>query len=262
MTFRFLPNHENSGYFSDKGILSRAFVKENIFYQLQTAFGAIWYTYGNEALERTLIGKLAMIVFVFLPFTVLRPLFPITRFSTTQKTKARYRSEGMSRFYFTGTELIRYFYLYGKHCMGFGELSLVDSFFGAQQLPCSPGFNYLFFLGVVSPDDMRKWGTPLFLLNTGTVSIAIFLHTLRFKKLMRPRHSFLTYLAMAYASFLAVPPLCMKLYSEPLVMYLVFQGIIINLACRFGLRKLMHVHYIAAMLVLLRYRAQRGNPFV
>lgn len=122
MTFRFLPNHENSGYFSDKGILSRAFVKENIFYQLQTAFGAIWYTYGNDVLEQTVIGKLSMIVFVFLPFTVLRPMFPITRFSTTQKTKARYRSEGMSRFYFTGTELIRYFYLYGKHCMGFGEL--------------------------------------------------------------------------------------------------------------------------------------------
>mmetsp|Transcript_9133 Transcript_9133/g.23224 ORF Transcript_9133/g.23224 Transcript_9133/m.23224 type:complete len:150 (-) Transcript_9133:210-659(-) len=149
----------------------------------------------------------------------------------------------MSSFYFTGTELIRYFYLWGKHCMGFG-------------------FNYLFFLGSVGDDDMRTWGVPLLLLNTGTVSIAIFLHTLRFKKLMKPRHSFLTYLAMAYASFLAVPPLCIKLLSEPLVAYLVVQGIVLNLCVRYGWRNVMHAHYVAAMLVVIYQRAKRGNAFV
>jgi len=244
MTFRFLPNDENSGYFSDKGILSRAFVQENIFYQLQTAFGAIWYTLGNQALEQFLLGKIMIIIFVFLPFTVLRPLFPTTRFSTTHKTKgARYRTSENEKFYFTGTELIRYFYLYGKHVMGFG-------------------FNYLFWLNRVTFDDMKRWGVPLLLLNTGTVSIAVFLHTLRFKKLMKPTHAFLIYLGMAYASFLAVPPLTIKLFQNPLVAYLVIQSIVINLNVRYGWRKLMHAHYFFAMALLLRQRFLEGNNFL
>lgn len=244
MTFRFLPNDENSGYFSDKGILSRAFVKENVFYQLQTAFGAIWYTFGNEALEKTWIGKAMMVIFVFLPFTILRPCFPTTRFSTTHVTKgSKYRTAENSSFYHLGTELIRYFYLYGKHVMGFG-------------------FNYLYFLGYLTKDDMRVWGTPLLLLNAGTVSIAVFLHTLRFKRILKPTYAFTIYLAMAYASFLAIPPLTLKLIRNPLVTFLVLQGILINLNVRYGWRRIMHLHYVVAMAILLRHRAQRGNPFL
>ena len=246
LTFKFLPNDENSGYFSDKGILSRAFVKENVFYQLQTAFGAVWYSLGNERLEKSWLGKLMMIVFVFLPFAVLRPLFPTTRFSTTHKTKAKFRTKENSSFYALGTELIRYFYLYGKHCMGFG-------------------FNYLFFLGCLTREDMKLWGTPLLLLNSGTVSIAVFLHTLRFKKIMKPTYAFSAYLAMAYASFLAVPPLTMKLARNPLVTYLVLQGLVINLNVRYGWhwRKLMHIHYFVAMALVLRHRALvMDNPFL
>mmetsp|Transcript_11560 Transcript_11560/g.38007 ORF Transcript_11560/g.38007 Transcript_11560/m.38007 type:complete len:270 (-) Transcript_11560:250-1059(-) len=244
LTFRFLPNDENSGYFSDKGILSRAFVKENVFYQLQTAFGAIWYTFGNDTLETSTLGKALMVVFVFLPFTLLRPLFPTTRFSTTHVTKgSKYRTEENSSFYHLGTELIRYFYLYGKHVMGFG-------------------FNYLYFLGELSDEDMRQWGTPLLLLNAGTVSIAVFLHTLRFKKILKPTYAFSLYLAMAYASFLAIPPLTLKLVGHPLVLYLVLQGILVNLNVRYGWRKVMHLHYLVAMAVLTRQRAlHKGNPF-
>jgi len=244
VTFRFLPNDENSGYFSDKGILSRAFVKENVFYQLQTAFGAAWYTFGNAALERSWLGKAMMVVFVFLPFTLLRPWFPTTRFSTTHVTKgAKYRTRENASYYALGTELIRYFYLYGKHVMGFG-------------------FNYLYFLGCLTQDDMRRWGTALLLLNAGTVSIAVFLHTLRFKKILKPTHAFSIYLAMAYASFLAIPPLTLKLVRNPLVSYLVLQGILLNLSVRYGFRKSIHLHYLFAMAVLLRHRALAGNPFL
>jgi hypothetical protein len=42
-TFRFLPRNEDNGYFSDKGILSYNFVLENLFYQLCTFFGAVYY---------------------------------------------------------------------------------------------------------------------------------------------------------------------------------------------------------------------------
>jgi len=46
-----------------------------------------------------------------------------------------------------------------------------------------------------------KWVRGLWLLNAGTVSIAVFLHTMRFKKLLPPRVTFSCYLIMAYASF-------------------------------------------------------------
>ena len=34
LTFKFLPAKDDPGYFSDKAIVSRLFVKENLFYQL------------------------------------------------------------------------------------------------------------------------------------------------------------------------------------------------------------------------------------
>ena len=45
-------------------------------------------------------------------------------------------------------------------------------------------------------------------------SIAVFLHTLRFKKIVNPKISFGIYVTMAYMSFLAVPPLLMNLLAR------------------------------------------------
>lgn len=112
-------------------------------------------------------------------------------------------------FYQMSTTLIRYFYIWGKHVMGMG-------------------FNYLFFLNKIPPSDMRSWGWPLFLLNCGTVSIAVFLHTLRFKKLLRPRLSHGIYVTMAYLSFISVPFLCIKLWEEWRVGLVVGGGIFVN----------------------------------
>ena len=61
--------------------------------------------------------------------------------------------------------------LYGKHVMGLG-------------------FNMLFYVGAVEAAEMRAWGWPLFLLNAGTLSITVFLHTLRFRGLLNPRYAF------------------------------------------------------------------------
>ena len=65
--------------------------------------------------------------------------------------------------------------------------------------------NYLRFLGLLSEQDM-KWVRGLWLLNSGTVSVAVFLHTMRFKKLIAPRVTFSCYAAMSYASFLSEFP--------------------------------------------------------
>ena len=65
--------------------------------------------------------------------------------------------------------------------------------------------NYLRFLGLLSEQDM-KWVRGLWLLNSGTVSVAVFLHTMRFKKLIAPRVNFSCYAAMPYASFFSEFP--------------------------------------------------------
>jgi len=44
LTFRFLPKMDDPGYFSDKSILSRNFVQENLFYQLMVLFGCVYYS--------------------------------------------------------------------------------------------------------------------------------------------------------------------------------------------------------------------------
>lgn len=50
--------------------------------------------------------------------------------------------------------------------------------------------------------------------NAGTVSIAVFLHTLRFKKLINPRLGFLIYAAMFAAPFAGLVGLAPVLVRE------------------------------------------------
>lgn len=208
--FWFLPKEKDSGFFSDKGILSKLFVRENIFYQLLTTFGPFYYIMQSE-LEGSIVGGALVVLFVFLPYVLLRPCFPTTRFDYAQSGKkvGKYRSDENKGFYEMSTTLIRYFYIWGKHVMGMG-------------------FNYLFFLGKISPTDMASWGWPLFLLNCGTVSIAVFLHTLRFKKLLSPRLSHGIYVTMAYLSFISVPFLCIKLWEEWEIGLIILGGIFVN----------------------------------
>lgn len=232
-TFRFLPRNEDNGYFSDKGILSYNFVLENLFYQLCTFFGAVYYLH-KDLVESYWIGQAGVLVFMFFPYTLLRPFFPTTRLSYTNSSDKsdRFRSKENKSFYNATSNLIKYFYIWAKHCMGIG-------------------FNYLFWLGVVTPADMRTWGWPLLLLNAGTVSIAVFLHTLRFKKIMSPRLAHMIYVGMAYASFLAVPPLLLSLVKKWEVLFITSVGIGVNMMRN---KPLMHIHYVVAALLVYRMR--------
>lgn len=58
--------------------------------------------------------------------------------------------------------------------------------------------NFLLFLGLIPGENMR-FIQGLHLLNTGTVAIAMFLHTLRFKKILPPYFTFSFYIAQIYA---------------------------------------------------------------
>lgn len=227
LTFTFLPQMEDSGYFSDKSIISRLFITENLFYQIMCLFGCIYYSewgynllrYGNISGQIDTAGvnsttavaawNVVEVCFVFLPYVIFRPLFPTTRFKTAIANEKN-KTEANVRFYRIGTQLIKVFYVWGKHFMGFH-------------------LNYLRFLGLLSEQDM-KWVRGLWLLNSGTVSVAVFLHTMRFKKLIAPRVTFSCYAAMSYASFLSLWWLFPTMFlSRPKIVRFTTLGLVLNL---------------------------------
>lgn len=130
------------------------------------------------SLQSHKIGKGLEIIFVFLPYVAIRPFFPVTRFRDAGTNKNG-RSNKLRYFYEIGTYLVKFFYLWGKYFLGFF-------------------INWLVFLGIPSDDDMVIIH-GLYLLNVGTVSIAVFLHTLRFKKVLPPQLTFTFYLGQIYA---------------------------------------------------------------
>eukprot|EP00542_Grammatophora_oceanica_P013060 CAMPEP_0194029930 /NCGR_PEP_ID=MMETSP0009_2-20130614/3551_1 /TAXON_ID=210454 /ORGANISM="Grammatophora oceanica, Strain CCMP 410" /LENGTH=435 /DNA_ID=CAMNT_0038669753 /DNA_START=100 /DNA_END=1404 /DNA_ORIENTATION=+ len=184
-SFKVLPDLIDAGYYSDKAVLSRTFVHENLYFSLLAYVGTGMYNdIIRENLYQTVLGKIIMYTFVFFPYILVRPWFPTTQFSKAGSgTKSR--SHTNERFYEIGTTMVKIFYLWAKYFCGFY-------------------INFLIFLGLQTESDM-KFIRGLFLLNMGTVSIAIFLHTLRFKKVLPPKLTFSLYLAQIYASFSAIP---------------------------------------------------------
>ena len=178
-SFRVLPKAEDPGFFSDKAILSRTFVHENAYFQLLTWAGAFMYHDGlRTKVQSHFISMLVQCAFVYWPFIAIRPFFPKTSMSKAGLS-VKGRTKQNEFFYQVGTVMVKIFYLWGKFFLGIY-------------------INQLVFLGVYSDADMR-FIRGLYILNMGTVSLPVFLHTLRFKKILRPRLSFGIYLSQAYA---------------------------------------------------------------
>eukprot|EP00127_Corallochytrium_limacisporum_P000574 Clim_evm1s20 gene=Clim_evmTU1s20 len=188
--FRFLPKKDDPGYFGDKGVLSRNFVTENIFYQMMVLFGASYYS--NIVMENfyhaespqwlSILGHGMEALYVFFPYSILRPLFPTTRMSIANAT-GKSRSEANTVWYQRATLFIKIAYLFGKH---FGLF-----------------VNYARYLNLFQPEDLM-WLRFFWLTNAGTVSIAVFLHTLRFKGLLPPKVAFSIYTTLFYAAAIPV----------------------------------------------------------
>ena len=146
---------------------------------MMAVFGSIYYNQAwRESLQSCLPGQIIEYTFVFFPYIAVRPFFPVTQFSKAGTTKNG-RSERNETFYRVGTKMVKFFYLWAKYFLGFYV-------------------NFLVFLGLVTPTEMR-FLHGMYLLNLGTVSIAIFLHTLRFKKILPGKLTFSIYLLQIYA---------------------------------------------------------------
>ena len=178
-SFRVLPDVSDPGYYSDRAVLSRKFVHENIYFQLLTYVGSTMY---NDILRTNIqtnyMASVLQYIFVFWPYVMVRPFFPRTKFSSAGDARSG-RSAKNEWFYTVGTLAVKVFYMWGKYFLGFYT-------------------NHLVFLGTYTESDMF-FIRGLFMLNAGTISISVFLHTLRFKKVLPPKLTFSIYLAQIYA---------------------------------------------------------------
>ena len=141
-------------------------------------FGWCYYNdFHRRALQSTQFGKIIEGLFVFYPYVFLRPLFPTTRLINAGTSKAG-RSRKLDSFYRVGTNAIKIFYLWAKYFLGFF-------------------INWVVYLDETD-DHFMFVVRSLYLLNVGTVSSAVFLHTLRFKKVLPPYLTFSVYLLQIY----------------------------------------------------------------
>jgi hypothetical protein len=178
-SFKVLPDLDDPGYYSDQAVASRTFVHENIFFTLLASWGSVYYNETwRDNLQSTVYGQVMEAIWVFFPYVMVRPFFPTTSFSSAGSGR-RSRSERNETFYRYGTLAVKFFYLWAKYFLGF----LVNS---------------LWMRKAATPEQ-AKFLKGMFLLNLGTVSIAIFLHTLRFKKVLPAKLTFSIYLLQIYA---------------------------------------------------------------
>lgn len=226
-SFKVLPQLKDAGYYSDKGVLSRNFIHENVFFQTMTLFGSVYYDSGlRESLRSNLPGRLIELMFLFFPYIALRPWFPTTRFSDAG-TQNKTRTAGLERFYEIGTTMIKIFYLWAKYFLGFH-------------------INFMIFLGLIKPENFM-FVHGLYLLNAGTVSIGVFLHTLRFKKILPPWFTFSFYLCQIYATFMGLPYAFNTFLSHPKLCIVSLAGLLCNMTRN---RNIHAVWCVCAMFLL------------
>eukprot|EP00934_Nitzschia_sp_Nitz4_P007058 Nitzschia sp. Nitz4//scaffold11_size288233//32975//36366//NITZ4_000735-RA/size288233-augustus-gene-0.99-mRNA-1//1//CDS//3329533957//7048//frame0 len=208
-SFKVLPELDDPGYYSDKAVASRTFVHENVFFSMMAVFGSIYYNDEFRAnLKAHWAGRVIEGAFVFFPYIVIRTWFPLTRFSNAG-TGRNGRSEQNELFYTIGVKMVKIFYLWAKYFLGFFVNFLVF-----LEAPTEPQWKVIY---------------GMYLLNLGTISIAIFLHTLRFRKVLPAKLTFSIYLLQIYATFSAIPLAYDMFLAHKVLCGLCFSGIALNM---------------------------------
>mmetsp|Transcript_13928 Transcript_13928/g.43974 ORF Transcript_13928/g.43974 Transcript_13928/m.43974 type:complete len:306 (+) Transcript_13928:117-1034(+) len=205
-TFNFLARKTKvEGFFSDKTTVSKSFVKENAFFVLLCVFASAYIPPRSRAVLRKL--RVVEPVMVFFPFQTVRRLFPKTSFNRDEGTKVTVRN---SAFMNTSKYIASYFYLFGKHYVG-------------------AMLNYHLFLDkdTATMRGLMYWTQ----LGAGyALTIGIFLHTLKFRKILSPRLAIVTYLLGYLIS--GVPTVWIMTYATDLRLWaLATGGLLVNIFC-------------------------------
>lgn len=232
LTFTFLPKKQvDGGYFSYKpgntqGTLSYAFIKENIFFAALLCFQ--WWYYDDRLYPWIKKAWPLECLFVFIPYVIRSTypdLFPRTRFRDSMENQT---GEGQT-FYYYLTWFTKGFYLWAKHYLGFF-------------------LNYYRYLNLATAYDQRCMHGILICSSFAT-TIAIFLHTLRFKGYIDPKVSLVAYVVSYMSTFVGYAMIFHVFGVSPLLSLMCLMGIFVNLYSY----QAFDVFQVVVMLMFLTY---------
>jgi hypothetical protein len=228
-TFTFMPNIEDPGFIamSDKAPLSYRFILENSFFSMLLAFQ---YFYMTDGWYETIQWAWPIeIVFVFLPY-YFRPLWPTTRLRTALANNKN-KSDKNRAFMVASTYVVKVFYSFAKHYIGFF-------------------LNYIRFLGRVTPEDQHTiYG--ILITSSYMTTIAIFIHTLKFKGWIGPKTAAITY----ESAYLVTAYFYLKFAQTILANLDLALLCFIGLALNFGPKPVWHGYQALMLLVISTMRA-------
>jgi len=160
LTFTFLPKKQTDpGYYSDKSTLSYNFVKENIYFAGLLLFQ---FLYMHDKCKLWITNYIPYVIestIVFLPYILIRPLFPKTSFRASLSINDKNKTEKNKTFFIVVTWITKIFYVWAKHYIGFF-------------------LNYARFLDRISPELVRHIYFML-IMSSAATTISMFLHTLK-----------------------------------------------------------------------------------
>jgi hypothetical protein len=227
-----LEEKDSGEYFGNKNAtVSKNFVKENLFYQIITSFSTIYYyPQYYQLLRSNYLGRFIEIVFVFLPYVIIRPFFPKTLLRDAANNGDKVATEDHKLFFKISTFMIKFAVLFGKHYIGFF-------------------INTVRFLGGLSSQGEEKLLQLMMLANAGTISISIFLHTLKFKNKLSPKVAHSIYLMLVFSPFIAI----VQLVPSCFIYWKMFIIFTIGLFVNFTPKTLNIVWTILVMILFVGY---------
>lgn len=220
-TFTFLPrNNDVQGYYSDKRTITYPFLIENIYFSGLLLFQSLYCFTDFE------IHPYVTLICVFFPYTCIRIWFPKTSLGDSRGNDRQYSDHNRS-FLKAMSFISKVFYVWAKHFNGYY-------------------LNYLVFLGYVKGDDnilfYARW---LLLFGGWATTIAMFLNTLKYKKIIGPKLALLL-----YTGTFPVIVYCLTMiqYIKPIpwLSALVMGGVI----CNFG-RTWQHLYQLFAFFCIV-----------
>lgn len=224
-TFKFLARTQRQeGFFTDKRTVSKSFVKENFFFVLLCVFASAYIPPRSRAMVRRL--RVVEPIMVFFPFQTIRRCFPKTSLNREALDKVSQRNVS---FFQASKYVASYFYLFGKHYVG-------------------AMLNYQMFLDRDSPkmQGLMFWNM---LGGAYNLTIGIFLHTLKFRKVLGPRSAIVAYLLGYLMS--GIPTLWMMTMMTDLRLWAIATGgLLCNVFCNKG--SWLYQCFVAATLLRLR----------
>ena len=204
-TFTFLPTTkgEVQGYFSDKRTMSYDFILENVYFSGLIVFQSLYFHY--PGLFR--VFPIVEIVLVFLPYYAIRPFFPKT---SLRKSMGRsYEISDKNRFFISANiYFVKVFYVQAKHISGYYLNYLIYT----NSFPTSYNGNMRLLL------LLAGWGT----------TIAVFLHTLKFKKYISPKLAMVLYTGCFPLFYVVYVSLYKQILTQPIIALICALGILVN----------------------------------